>query len=72
MPQPKFDFSELSPDERIQLAEDLWDSLADLADTMPMPAAHAEEIDRRRAAYRLDHNRGAPWQAANLRLTIRR
>lgn len=27
MAQPKFDFSQLSPEERIQLAEDPWDSL---------------------------------------------
>jgi putative addiction module component (TIGR02574 family) len=63
MAQSKIDFSALSPDERIQLAEDLWDSLAGVADTMPLPEAHAQEIDRRVAAYRQDGDRGAPWQA---------
>jgi len=63
MSEPKIDFTALSPDERIQLAEDLWDSLAGVADTMPVPEAHARELDRRIAAYRQDRERGAPWQA---------
>lgn len=76
MTPPKFDFSELSADERIQLAEDLWDSLADLAEGMPIPAAHSEEIDRRRAAYLQDHDRGVPWRVVldeiDARLTQKR
>jgi len=47
MPHPIFDFSNLTPEERIQLAEDLWDSLAEIPESVPLTEAQAEELDRR-------------------------
>jgi putative addiction module component (TIGR02574 family) len=44
------DISRLTPAERIQLAEDLWDSLADDAEALPLTPAQREELDRRLAA----------------------
>lgn len=41
MSHPKFDFSNLSPEERIQLAEDLWDSLDDRPEILPLTDAQA-------------------------------
>ena len=52
MAHPKFDFSDLTPDERIQLAEDLWDSLSADASTVPLTEPQARELDRRLEAYR--------------------
>lgn len=57
--RPLFDFSHLTPSERIELAEELWDSLE--ADALPLSEAQAAELRRRRAA--LDGGPpDRPWQ----------
>ena len=71
MAHPKFDFSNLTPDERIQLAEDLWDSLGEQAGAVPLTEAQARELDRRLAAYRADGDPGEPWEAVMERLEQR-
>jgi putative addiction module component (TIGR02574 family) len=63
MSHPKFDFSDLTPEERIQLAEDLWDSLDERPEILPLSEAQSREIDRRLEAYRLDGDSGKPWAA---------
>ena len=45
-----FDFSHLSPAERILLAEDLWDSVAAQQDAPPLTPAQEEELRHRLAA----------------------
>lgn len=71
MSHPKFDFSALSPEERIQLAEDLWDRLPHVPDLPPVTPAQAPEIDRRLAAYRQDGDPGQPYEAVLDRLEAR-
>jgi putative addiction module component (TIGR02574 family) len=61
MPNPIFDFSDLTPEERIQLAEALWDSLAGAPESVPLTDAQAEELDRRVEAYERDRDPGRPW-----------
>ena len=39
----------LPPDERLQLVEDIWDSLAADAAQIPVPDWHRRELDRRTA-----------------------
>jgi putative addiction module component (TIGR02574 family) len=41
----------LSTSEIILLVEDLWDSIADDESTVPVPAGHKEELDRRMERY---------------------
>ena len=55
-----FDFSHLSPAERLQLVEELWDSLT--PDDIPLTPAQAQELDRREALHRADPIRGKPWR----------
>ena len=63
MAHPQFDYSQLSPEERLLLVEDLWDSLTrDHPAAIPVPAAHRAELERRLAAYRADGQRGRPWR----------
>lgn len=62
MSRPAFDFSHLSPAERIQLAEDLWDSLP--SEALPLSPAHLEELERRRRAVADDPLAGQDWRAA--------
>ena len=57
--RPKFDFSHLTPAERLELAEQLCDSLN--ADAIPVTGPQAAELRRRRAL--LDQEApGRPWQ----------
>jgi putative addiction module component (TIGR02574 family) len=53
------DFSHLTPSERIELAEELWDSLE--ASALPLSEQQALELRRRRAALDQDPA-GRPWQ----------
>jgi putative addiction module component (TIGR02574 family) len=50
-PMPhELDISRLTPTERIQLAEELWDSLAINGDSLPLTPAQRQELERRLAA----------------------
>lgn len=40
---------ELPPEERLQLVEDIWDSLAQSEQNVPVPDWHKRELDRRLA-----------------------
>jgi putative addiction module component (TIGR02574 family) len=54
--------------ERIQLVEDLWDSIAAEAERLRLPGSHREELARRRATYRDDPARVVPWEQVRHRL----
>ncbi len=56
----RIDISRLSPSERLQLVEDLWDSLTP-AD-IPLTPAQVKELDRREALHRAEPKRGRPWR----------
>jgi putative addiction module component (TIGR02574 family) len=63
---------ELSPAERIQLAEDLWDSVVASPETMPsLTAAQIAEIECRRAEHARNPSRAIPWEAVRARLWSR-
>lgn len=64
MAKPIFDFRHLNADERIQLAEELWDSLSELPESLPLTSAQAEELDHRVEEYRQDRDPGIPWREA--------
>lgn len=56
----RIDISRLSPSERLELVEELWDSLTP-AD-IPLTPSQVKEIDRREALHRADPERGRPWR----------
>lgn len=58
----------LSPTERLQLVEDIWDSLIDLQDAMPVTAAQRTELDRRLAKYKDNPHGGIPWPEVKQRM----
>jgi putative addiction module component (TIGR02574 family) len=60
----------LTPAERIQLAQDLWDSIA-TEDMPPLAAEQIEEIDRRLAEHARDPSRALPWEEVRARLWAR-
>ena len=62
----------LSPAERIQLAEDLWDSVAAAPESMPpLTDAQQAEIDRRLADFADNPELGVAWEDLRARLWSR-
>ena len=51
----------LSVSERIQLVEDVWDSIAEIPEAIPLSEAQKKELDTRLDAYHKDPNLGSPW-----------
>jgi putative addiction module component (TIGR02574 family) len=63
---------QLSPAERIQLAEDLWDSVAAAPEAMPpLTEAQRAEIDRRLAGHVVDPASAVIWDDVRARLWSR-
>lgn len=57
--------AQLNVSERIQLAEDIWDSIA--PGELPLSDAQRAAIDRRLQVYRDDPQSGASWQEVQQR-----
>jgi putative addiction module component (TIGR02574 family) len=53
------DIAKLSPEERLELLEKLWDSLS--AESIPMTDAQEEELDRRLDELDREGPVGIPW-----------
>ena len=56
------EYVKLSVPERIQLVEDIWDSIAEVPEELPLTAAQQAELDRRLDAYHSNPEEGAPWE----------
>jgi putative addiction module component (TIGR02574 family) len=66
------DLLELTPAERIQLAEDLWDSVSASPENMPdLTPAQLEEIERRLQDYARNPGATIPWEEVRARLWSR-
>jgi putative addiction module component (TIGR02574 family) len=63
MGKPIMDFSRLTVAERIQLAEDLWDSLIDAPEVLAVSDIQREELDRRIEAHRADPEAALSWES---------
>ena len=61
----------LSVSERIQLAEDIWDSIAISGEPVPLSAAVRKELDRRLEDHRLHPESGTDWEHLKRRLEAR-
>jgi len=66
-PLLKFDISELSIAERIQLAEDLWDSILEQQEELPLSPAQQQELDRRLENYKKTPTNGSSWEEVKKR-----
>ena len=66
----KVDISELSVSERIQLAEDLWNSILITPDEVPLNDEQKQELDRRLEMHRQNLNQGSTWQSVKQRLGL--
>lgn len=66
------DLSHLSPADRIHLLQDLWDSIHDDAQAMPLTAEQRAELQRRDADLESGAVRGIPWEDVKKSLLTRR
>ena len=62
----------LSVPERIQLVEEIWDSIAVFPDAIELTDAQRRELDVRIEAHRQDPTGGAPWDEVRARIQQRR
>lgn len=60
MSKPTLDIEKLSPDERLELLEELWDSLRKDPSSVPLTPAQQEELDRRLDDLEADIESGLP------------
>jgi len=57
---PPFDIKRLTPRERIELAEQLWDSLTE--DEIELTPEQSAEFERRRDRLAREGPKGRPWR----------
>lgn len=51
----------MSVAERIQLVEDIWDSVSAFPEAVPLTDAQQQELDRRLQAYKQNPDEGISW-----------
>lgn len=62
----------LSVPERIQLVEDIWDSIAEVPEEVGLTDEQKAELDRRLDAYHRNPDEGSPWGLVRERIRSRR
>ena len=66
------DFRKLSVAERIQLVEDIWDSLAvEGSEAVQLTDAQRQELQRRLKAHEADPSSAIPWEQVRAELLQR-
>jgi putative addiction module component (TIGR02574 family) len=63
------DITRLSPEERLRLIEQLWDSLED--EEVPPPPAQAAELEHRLATFDEDRTQAVSWDELKAELARR-
>ena len=58
----------LSISERIQLVEDIWDSIEKVPESLQLSEEQKIELDRRLDSYRDDPGKGSPWDEVCARI----
>ena len=71
-PVPISEVLELPVQERIRLAQEIWDSVAEVPESVQLTEAERVELDRRLDAYYQDQNPGSPWPEVRDRILKRR
>jgi putative addiction module component (TIGR02574 family) len=57
-----YGLDQLSVEDRLTLAQQLWDSIAEEVNRLPLSPAQRQEIDRRLAAHRANPQAAIPWE----------
>jgi len=62
---------DLSPEEKLQLVQDLWDDLAANPDDVPLPEWQKAELDRRIENFKSSSVPAAEWEEVKRRIRAR-
>jgi len=54
--------------EKLQLIEEIWDSVVMDADQIPLTQSQKQELDRRLASYQNIENEGKSWEVVKRRI----
>jgi putative addiction module component (TIGR02574 family) len=65
------ELDDLSPSERLQLVEDIWDSLAATPDVIPFHDWQKNELDQRKANLEANPNSALSWDEIVRRVRAR-
>ena len=71
MSKPQLDIAAMTPEERLSLLEQLWDSLAATPEAIPLTEAQREELDRRLDDLDAEGPVGIPWDEILSRIRSR-
>jgi putative addiction module component (TIGR02574 family) len=63
------DIQRLSVSERVQLAEQIWDTIVATPEALPIPEAQIRELDRRLKLYNESPEAAESWSTIRSRLT---
>ena len=67
----KKEILDLSVSERIQLVQDIWDSIAQVPESVSLTEEEKAEIDRRLDEYHSNPDAGSPWSLIKERIKSR-
>lgn len=63
---------DLSVSERIQLVEDIWDSIMEIPNSVQLSEKQKIELDRRLDSYHKNPDQGSPWDIVRERIRSRK
>jgi putative addiction module component (TIGR02574 family) len=61
--------SNLSTAEKIELAEELWESVLEDQNNVPITDEQREELNKRLAQYEIDKDEGDTWELVRARIS---
>ena len=62
MVRPSIEIDKLDVDERLELLEEIWESLSSDPGQVPLPEAHRVVLDKRLDEIEAGDDRGIPWR----------
>jgi putative addiction module component (TIGR02574 family) len=65
------EIKKLSRDERIALAQDIWDTVAEDNEPTPLSRSQMTELKRRMAAHKKNPDESIPWEVVKAELDSR-
>jgi putative addiction module component (TIGR02574 family) len=61
----------MSPGDRVQLVQEIWDSIADETEAAPLTEAQCQEVDRRWAVHLANPQAAIPWEQVEAEILAR-
>jgi len=67
-PSSDFDIQHLNPSQKLDLITQLWDSIPDSMESIPVPEWHRQELEQRLASADATPQAAIPWEEVRHRL----